>query len=79
MLLIARNGDGPGPEGRYYFSASAQRSVHGSPSREDSDVPLIVAHPGRGRAELAALVSGVLGPHPLVRQVTDLALWLRTH
>ena len=79
VLLIARNGDGPGPQGRYYFNASAQRSVHGSPSREDSEVPLVVAHPGRSRAELASLVAGVLGPHPLVRQVTDLALWLRIH
>jgi predicted AlkP superfamily pyrophosphatase or phosphodiesterase len=79
VLLIARNGDGRGPDGRYYFNSSAQRSVHGSPSRADAEVPLIVAHPARSRGELQALVSAVVGPSALVRQVTDLALHLRRH
>jgi hypothetical protein len=79
VLLIAQNGDGPGPAGRYYFNGSPQRSVHGSASREDAEVPLIVAHPGRSGAELQTLVSAVVGPQALVRQVTDLAVYLRRH
>lgn len=79
VLLMARNGDGPGPVGRYYFNGAPQRSVHGSPSRADGEVPLIVAHPARSRDELRALVSEVVGKEALVRQVTDLALHLRRH
>ncbi len=77
VLLMARNGDSRGPEGRYYFNGSAQRSVHGSPSRQDGEVPFIVAHPGRSREELRTLVAGVLGEHSRVRQVTNVVLTLR--
>lgn len=77
VLLIARNGDGDGPAGRYYFNGEPQSSVHGSPSRQDAEVPLIVAHPGRSSAELGRLVTRTIGEHALIRQFTDLAIALR--
>jgi hypothetical protein len=79
VLLIAKNGDGLGPAGRYYFNSAPQRSVHGSPSREDGEVPLIVAHPAQGTEELRQIVGEVIGDGAVVRQVTDLALHLRQH
>jgi len=79
VLLIAKNGDGLGPAGRYYFNSAPQRSVHGSPSRQDAEVPLIVAHPAHSTDELRRLVGEVIGDGALVRQVTDLALHLRRH
>ena len=69
VLLIARNGDEDDIANRYYF-ATLYRSWHGSPSRTDSEIPLIVAHPGRSAAELARRVRGALGREP--RQ-TDIA------
>jgi hypothetical protein len=77
VVLLARNGDGPGPEGRYYFSVSKQESVHGSPSRQDADVVMILAHSGKTPEELEETAKSVLGPHPRSRQVTDLVLRLR--
>jgi hypothetical protein len=76
VLLIARDGDGRGPEGRYYFNCVPQRSVHGSPSRQDAEVPLIVAHPGHSAEEVRAIVQPILGPQSFVRQVTDVVLGL---
>jgi hypothetical protein len=63
VLLIARNGAETRVEDRYYF-ASLYRSWHGSPSRADSEIPLIVAHPGRTSAELGQIVRRVLGEEP---------------
>jgi predicted AlkP superfamily pyrophosphatase or phosphodiesterase len=77
VVLLARNGDGNGPEGRYYFSSSKQESVHGSPSRQDGEVVMILAHPQKRPEELEATLKSVLGPHPRSRQVTDLVLRLR--
>lgn len=77
VVLIARNGDGDGPTGRYYFNGEPQRSVHGGPSRQDAEVPLILAHPGRSSADLGRLVTSTIGEHALIRQVTDLAIALR--
>jgi hypothetical protein len=77
VVLLARNGDGPGPQGRYYFSSSKQESVHGSPSRQDAEVPMILAHPQKTPEELEATLKSVLGEHPRSRQVTDLVLRLR--
>ncbi len=76
VLLIAHNGDRDRPEDRYYFAAP-YRSWHGSPSRKDSEVPLVVAHPGRSKGEIDALVARVLGPTPKQQKVTDLMLALR--
>jgi hypothetical protein len=69
VLLIARNGDEADVASRYYF-ATPYRSWHGSPSRADSEIPLIVAHPGRTAGELARRTRAALGQEP--RQ-TDLA------
>ena len=77
LILVAENGDDDGPTGRYYFNSEPQRSVHGSASRQDAEIPLIVAHPGRSSAELRQLVTETIGPHPLARRITDLALRLR--
>ncbi|MEO6027260.1 MAG: alkaline phosphatase family protein [Candidatus Binatia bacterium] len=76
VVLLAKNGDGDGPAGRYYFNGSAQRSVHGSPSRQDSEVPLIVANRSRSAEELRMATTSVLGKRSFVRQVTDLVLRL---
>jgi hypothetical protein len=54
-VLVARNGDEPRVEDRYYF-AGLYRSWHGSPSRQDSEVPFIVAHPRRTAGQLRAIV-----------------------
>ncbi len=78
VLLLAHNGDRERPEERYYF-AHEYRSWHGSPSRADSDLPLVVAHRGRSSSELAAITRRALGgaPHPTQDKVTDLMLALR--
>jgi hypothetical protein len=77
VLLIAKDGDGDGPAGRHYFNGAPQRSIHGSPSRADSEVPLIVANRARSAEELRAITTSVLGTQSLARQVTDLVLRLR--
>jgi hypothetical protein len=76
IMLIAHNGDLDEPEGRYYF-ASPYRSWHGSPSRQDSEVPLIVAHAKRRSEQIRERVARVLGPAPRQQKVTDLLLGLR--
>jgi hypothetical protein len=77
VVLIARDGGGPDPAGRYYFNAGPQRAIHGGASRADAEVPLIVAHHGRDAAALRTLVKSVIGERPSTRRVTDLALHLR--
>lgn len=76
VMLIAHNGDRATPDERFYF-ASRYRSWHGSPSRKDSEIPLIVGHPGVSTAELGARVHRVLGAEPRQEKVTDLLLDLR--
>jgi hypothetical protein len=76
VVLIARNADATDPAGRWYFS-SPVRSHHGSPSRRDGEVPLVVAHPSYAAADVAALVDRVLGPSPTQQRVTDVLLALR--
>jgi hypothetical protein len=76
VILVARNGHGTAPDGRYYFSSSPQESVHGSASGQDSEVVLILAHPGRSVAELEKIAHGVLGRHSRSRQAADLVLRL---
>jgi hypothetical protein len=61
VLLLAHNGDRDRVEDRYYF-ATPYHSWHGSPSEQDSRIPLIVAHPGKSTAELQTLVWSLLGP-----------------
>jgi hypothetical protein len=69
VLLIARNGDEDDPANRYYF-ASLYRSWHGSPSRADSEIPLILANATWTSAALARRARTALGEQP--RQ-TDIA------
>lgn len=77
VMLLAHNGDREASTDRFYF-ASRYRSWHGSPSRQDSQIPLIVAHPNRTSAALQAQTEAVLGPEPRRQQkVTDLILQLR--
>jgi arylsulfatase A-like enzyme len=76
ILLLAHNGDRKDPADRFYF-ASPYRSWHGSPSRQDSEIPLIVANPRRTGESIHADVARVLGGRPYQQKVTDLLLDLR--
>jgi hypothetical protein len=76
VLLIAHNGDRDQPKDRYYFSA-VYRSWHGSPSRQDADIPLIVAHAHDSSSELAELTAKGLGSGPYQKNFANLLLALR--
>ena len=76
VILVAHNGDRATPEGRYYF-ASRYRSWHGSPSRQDSEIPLIVAHPGWDGDTIGTLVRKTLGRRPAQQGLTDVLMMLR--
>jgi hypothetical protein len=76
VLLVAHNGDRDDPAQRYYFSGLYQ-SWHGSPSRQDSEIPLIVAHPGKRKDEIRTLVDKAIGERPSQQRVTDVLLALR--
>jgi hypothetical protein len=75
-MLLAHNGDRDQPGERYYFAAQ-YRSWHGTPSRGDSQIPLVVAHPGRSAEEIEALVRRVLGDAPRQQKLAPLLLELR--
>jgi len=76
VMLLAHDGDRDTPEERYYF-AKPFRSWHGSPSKQDSEVPLIVANPHVAAAAIHAWVGVKLGDRPYQRKVTDIVLGLR--
>jgi hypothetical protein len=76
IMLLAHNGDRDIPDERYYF-ASPYRSWHGSPSRQDSEIPLIVANPRYTHEQIRERVKQVLGHAPRQQKVTDLLLDLR--
>jgi hypothetical protein len=76
VMLLAHNGDRDIPDERYYF-ASPYRSWHGSPSRQDSEIPLIVANPRYTHEQISERVKRVLGYAPRQQKVTDLLLDLR--
>ena len=76
ILLLAHNGDRDRPEDRFYFAAP-YRSWHGSPSKQDSEIPLIVAHPRHGAAAIGAYVGKLLGDRPFQQKVADLLLDIR--
>jgi hypothetical protein len=75
LLLLARSGFERPIEERFYF-AQHQRSWHGSPSAQDSRVPLLVARLGRTGAALQAEVEAALGDPPSHLDVTPLILQL---
>jgi hypothetical protein len=60
ILLLAHSGDVERAEDRFYF-ASLYHSWHGSPSRRDSELPFIVAHPSRTSSDLAVQTRRMLG------------------
>ena len=76
ILLIAHNGDRERPEDRYYFAAPYQ-SWHGSPSKRDSEIPLIVAHGARSDQAVAQLVRSALGDGGRQERIADLLMNLR--
>lgn len=76
IMLITHAGDVARPEDRYYF-AEKYRSWHGSPSRQDSEIPLIVSNRRYSRADVRTWVTRVLGNDPAISKVTDLILGMR--
>jgi hypothetical protein len=71
VLLLARSGmDRPIGE-RYYFSGE-YRSWHGSPTRQDSEIPLVVARIDRTGASIRAEVERAVGRTPDQLDVTPL-------
>jgi hypothetical protein len=54
------------------------RSWHGSPSRQDSEVPLIVANPKLKSEQIRERVVPVLGLSPRQQKVADLLFQLRS-
>lgn len=77
IMLLAHNGDRDIPDERYYF-ASLYRSWHGSPSKQDSEVPLIVANQSFTSTQIQERVTRVLGQRPRQQKVADLMLELRS-
>jgi hypothetical protein len=71
VLLLARNGTHRPLEERYYFS-SEYRSWHGSPSRQDGEIPLVVARGDRSGAAIRATVARAVGEGPGQLEVTPL-------
>ena len=63
VLLLAKSGLNRPIEDRFYFS-EPYRSWHGSPSQQDSHVPIIVASPKAKGASLRELVLRVAGGNP---------------
>ncbi|MFW5741181.1 MAG: hypothetical protein ACOC1F_12525 [Myxococcota bacterium] len=76
VLLIANYAHEGDPKDRFYFGRT-YHSWHGGPGREDSEIPLIVAHHRKSRDELANVVRGALGEHPRQQKVADLVIHLR--
>jgi hypothetical protein len=76
VLLLAHNGDRDRPEERYYFAAP-YHSWHGSPSLQDSSIPVIVAYPKKSTAELKEVVRSYLGREARAQDVGVLLLGLR--
>ena len=71
ILLLARNGGEDILEHRYYF-AGLYHSWHGSPSRQDSEIPLILAHPRRTSRELARGVREATGERTDATEIVEL-------
>lgn len=64
VLLLARAGSAVPIEQRFYFGAENYTSWHGSPSAQDSRIPMAVAHAARSGVELRAMLRPVPGPTP---------------
>jgi hypothetical protein len=75
VLLLARSGTERQIEDRYYFS-SIYRSWHGSPTAQDSRIPLIVGRPGTSAESVQAAVTAAVGTSPSQLDVMRLVLRL---
>ena len=76
VLLLAHNGDREKREDRYYF-AHPYHSWHGSPSRRDSELPLIVAHSQMPSTAIRARLDRQLADGPYQQKFADLLIDLR--
>jgi hypothetical protein len=63
ILLLSKSGFEQPIEERYYFSAP-YHSWHGSPTKQDSHIPIIIAKKGSSGQEIQALVNEVVGKNP---------------
>jgi hypothetical protein len=73
VLLFARSGASRPIEERFYFSG-IYRSWHGSPDRQDSHVPLILARPGVNGTALRERMQRITGDAPTQLHVVPLVL-----
>ncbi|HEX8391482.1 MAG TPA: alkaline phosphatase family protein [Longimicrobium sp.] len=73
VLLLARTGMHLPLEQRYYFSGRYQ-SWHGSPTRQDSEIPLLVARVGMSGTAVRDRVQAAVGARPTQLSVTPLIL-----
>jgi hypothetical protein len=76
VLLIPHDGDVDRPNERYYFAAQ-YHSWHGSASRGDSEIPLIVASRRHRAAEIGEWVKKVIDGKPRIERLSDLVIGLR--
>ncbi len=77
IILIPHDGDRDHPEERYYFASEQYHSWHGSASRADSEIPLIVANRHHRSAEIGAWVRHVLDGRPRLEKLNELVIGLR--
>jgi hypothetical protein len=75
VLLLARSGVEIPIDERFYFSARYS-SWHGSPTRQDSEIPLLVIHPRHTGAAVRTRVRGAIGGTPDQLSITPLILEL---
>lgn len=75
ILLVARSSPDLPVDERFYLGPPYW-SEHGSPHRQDSEVPLVVARPGHSAADLATRVRGLLPARPTQLDVAGLVLGL---
>jgi hypothetical protein len=77
VLLLARTGTELPIEQRYYFS-SRYHSWHGSPTRQDSEIPLLVVQAATSGADIRARVQRAAGPRVDQLSITPVILDLLT-
>jgi hypothetical protein len=71
VLLLARSGVHLPIEERFYFSG-LYRSWHGSPTDQDSRIPLVVARAGASGEALRGLITETVGDNPSQLDITPL-------
>ena len=75
VLLLARTGLELPIGQRFYFSGR-YHSWHGSPTDQDSRIPLVVAQPGGDGRQLRSRVRAAVGDHPTQLDITRLIVTL---